>query len=81
MPNYHHNLSSKNYGEYLKLNIKNISTMSNIEKTQHYLTSIEDLKNLMLVWRLNLAFEKNAHQPEENELATCLYEKLFITEY
>ena len=56
MPNYHHNLSSKNYGEYLKLNIKNISTMSNIEKTQHYLTSIEDLKNLMLVWRLNLAF-------------------------
>ena len=30
--------------------------MSNIEKTQHYLTSIEDLKDLMLVWRLNLAF-------------------------
>lgn len=39
--------------KHLKLNI---STMSNIEKTQQYLTSIEDLGNLMLVSRLNLAF-------------------------
>ena len=52
--------------------ITNISTMNNIEKVQNYLTSNGLLSNLILVWKLNLAFWKNTHIPEEKELAICV---------
>ena len=56
---------------------KNLSVKNNIKKSQNYLTSIGDLRNVMLVQKLNLALWKNALLPEEKELVACVYTKIF----
>ena len=56
--------------------------MKNIKKTQNCLTSIRDLRSLILVFKFNFAFWKNVHVLQEKELPPYVYTKFFfIIEY